>query len=98
MVDVLGVANSNCGLFSLGALTGETTLSILEFASDRDVALFEFTIDADSDFLRADIVAPGLDTMLGLFDCDGEELYSYFDAVDGTRRRVRRQHRRRSRA
>ena len=68
----------NCSLFSLGVLTGSNTLEI-EFGSNADVALFEFTIAADSDFLAL-TSSLGLDTMFGLFDSTTKSLSSYFDA------------------
>jgi len=68
----------NCSLFSLGVLTGSNTLEI-EFGSNADVALFAFTIAADSDFLAL-TSSLGLDTMFGLFDSTTKSLSSYFDA------------------
>jgi hypothetical protein len=69
------VANdANCQLFSLGSLLESTVLD-LTFASSKDVALLEFTIAADSDFLAL-TSSPGLDTMLGLFDATGV-IYQY---------------------
>ena len=64
------VANdANCQLFSLGSLLESTVLE-LTFDSSKDVALFEFTIAADSNF-EALTSSLGLDTMLGLFDATG---------------------------
>ncbi len=80
--DVLGVANSNCRLFSLGALTGAATFN-LELASDRDVALFEFFIDADATF-AAETSSTGLFPLLGLFSDDATKtIYSYTDPNNG---------------
>lgn len=68
------VANDdNCQLFSLGSL--ESTVLDLTFASSKDVALLDFTIAADSDFLAL-TSSLGLDTMLGLFDATGV-IYQY---------------------
>src|SRR5688572_27089649 len=76
--DVLGVANSNCSLFSLGTLTGTATFDFdLEFASDRDVALFEFSIDAGATF-AAETLSTGLFPLLGVFSAD-KTIYSYID-------------------
>ena len=80
--DVLGVENSSCSLFSLGALTGTATFDFLvEFTSDRDVALFEFSIDADAT-IAAGTSSTGLFPLLGVFSAD-KTIYSYIDpAVD----------------
>ena len=77
-----GVANTNCSLFSLGALTGSATFDFdLEFASDSNVALFEFSIDAEATF-AAETSPAGLFPLLGLFSAD-KALYTYIDpAVD----------------
>ena len=71
---------ANCQLFSLGSLTENTVLE-LTFDSGRDVALFAFTIAADSDFLAL-TSSLGLDTMLGLFDATGQ-VYQYDNPVEG---------------
>jgi hypothetical protein len=80
---VLGVANSSCSLFSLGTLTGTTTFDFdLEFGSDRDVALFEFSIDAGATF-ATQTLSTGLFPFLGLFSGETRTLYSYTDPVNG---------------
>jgi hypothetical protein len=76
-LNVLGVANSNCGLFSLGTLTGGTTFDFdLVFASYLDVALFEFSIDADATFAAES----STELSLGLFS---EMKTAYEDPVTG---------------
>jgi len=73
--DTLGVASSNCSLFSLGALTlGDIFEFDLLFASLADVAVFEFSVDADATFAAAS------STVLGLFS---ETKTLYEDPVTG---------------
>ena len=60
---------ANCQLFSLGSLTENTVLD-LAVDSGSDVALFAFSIAADSEFLAL-TSSLGFDTMLGLFDATG---------------------------
>lgn len=80
--DALGVANSECRLFSLGPLTGDATFDFnLVFASDRDVAVFEFSIDADATF-AAETSSTGLFPQLGLFSDDAMKTI-YADPVNG---------------
>ena len=80
--DALGVANSECSLFTLGALTGGATFDLdLVFASDRDVAVFEFFIDADATF-AAQTSSAGLFPQLGLFGDDAMKTI-YVDPVTG---------------
>ena len=76
---VLGVANSNCSLFSFDPLAG-SNVSDLMFASNKDVALFQFFLGFDATF-AVDTSLTGLDTWLGLFRADTKEMYSYFDPV-----------------
>jgi len=78
-LNVLGVANSNCSLFSFDPLAG-SNVSDLMFASNKDVALFQFFLGFDATF-AVDTSLTGLDTWLGLFRADTKEMYSYFDPV-----------------
>jgi len=80
--EVLGVASSNCSLFSLGVLKGGATFN-LEFTSDRDVALFEFSVDGDATF-AAETSSTGLFPLLGVFSDDATKtIYSYTDPGNG---------------
>ena len=76
--DTLGVANSECSLFSLGLLTGDAAFDFnLLFGSDQAVAIFEFSIDADMTF-----AAQTSSTQLGLFGDDAMKTI-YADPVTG---------------
>ena len=80
--EVLGVTNSNCRLFSLGALTGDASFDVT-FESDRGVALFKFMVDADATF-AAQTSSTGLFPLLGLFTDDAARtIYSYMDPING---------------
>ena len=78
-LNVLGVANSNCSLFSFDPLADSNVFD-LTFASNKDVALFQFFLGFDATF-AVDTSLTGLDTWLGLFRADTKEMYSYFDPV-----------------
>jgi hypothetical protein len=76
---LVAATTASCSLFSLGALSGQSTLEI-QFGSDRDVALFEFSVGADSTFFaRTSSALSGFDSMLGLFDATGV-LHNYLDS------------------
>ena len=76
-------ADSNCTLFSLGALTGTATFDFdLDFTSDRDVALFEFSIDADATFAAQTSSTQFLFPQVGLFSDDPMKTI-YIDPVSG---------------
>lgn len=80
---IVGSTTTSCGLFSLGSLLGSNTLDIT-FESDKDVALFEFTVDTDSTFLaHTSSSVTGLDSILGLFDASTGTLHSYINPADG---------------
>ena len=80
---VVGSTTTSCGLFSLGSLLGGSALDIT-FESDKDVALFEFTVDTDSTFFASTSSSvTGLDSILGLFDASTKALHSYIDPADG---------------
>ena len=79
-------ADSNCTLFSLGALTGTATFDFdLDFTSDRDVALFEFSIDADATFAAQTSSTQFLFPQVGLFSDDPMKTI-YIDPVSGPQR------------
>src|SRR5262245_46983498 len=72
---VLGRTNSSCSLYDLGSIEQLTTLD-LTFASDTDVALFQFTTAGAATFL-AETSSTGIFPFLGLFSGDTKALYSY---------------------
>ena len=77
-------ANSNCNLFSLGALAGNATFDFsLEFASDTDFALFEFSTAGATTFLAETSLTESF-PLLGVFSNDvAKTIYSYNDPENG---------------
>lgn len=77
---IVGDTTTSCGLFSLGSLLGGSSTLDITFESDKDVALFEFSVDTDSMFSAfTSSSVTGLDSILGLFDAATKTLHSYVD-------------------
>ena len=80
--EVLGRENSSCSLYGVTGIEELNTLD-LTFASDTNVALFQFSTTGAATLDAEATPTTELFPFLGLFSGDTKALYSYTDPVDG---------------
>jgi hypothetical protein len=80
--DGIVAVTTSCTVFSLGTLTDPVALTGT-FATDSDVALFEFVVGADATFFAqtTSYLTGGFNAMLGLFDAATNLNVTYLDPL-----------------